>query len=258
MEIEEHTVGVVAELTGVSVRTLHHYDEIGLLEPSDRSAAGYRLYSADDLRRLQRILFYRELDFDLGTIGAVLAEPGVSDEDRLRTQRELLGERIARYQAMTAVIDRELAARKLGLTLTPQERLEVFGSTRLEDNADRAEQRWGGTEQWRQRQRRASAHSARDWLAIRAEQSGIHQRLLDAMRAGVPATSPTAVDLAEEQRLHLHRWFHDCDHDTHRRLAAAYLANERIGRNYDDMAPGLSRYVHDAITANADRATTPT
>jgi DNA-binding transcriptional MerR regulator len=64
MNATEYTVGVVAELAGVSVRTLHHYDEIGLLEPNERSAAGYRLYSTDDLRRLQRILFYRELDFD--------------------------------------------------------------------------------------------------------------------------------------------------------------------------------------------------
>jgi MerR family transcriptional regulator, thiopeptide resistance regulator len=75
------------------------------------------------------------------------------------------------------------------------------------------------------------------------------------MRAGTPATDPAAMDLAEEHRRHLDRWMHDCPPEVHRTLAAAYLANERIGRNYDDMAPGLSRYVHDAIMANADRLT---
>ncbi|MGW5052610.1 MerR family transcriptional regulator [Actinokineospora sp. NPDC004072] len=123
-DVNEHTVGAVAELAGVSVRTLHHYDEIGLLEPSDRSAAGYRLYSAEDLRRLQRILFYRELDFDLATIAAMLAD--ATDEDQLRHQRDLLTERMARHEAMVAAIDKELNARKLGITLTPRERLEVL------------------------------------------------------------------------------------------------------------------------------------
>ncbi|MBF8186022.1 MerR family transcriptional regulator [Nonomuraea sp. K274] len=255
MNAQEHTVGVVAELAGISIRTLHHYDEIGLLEPSDRNAAGYRLYSGDDLRRLQRILFYRELDFDLDTIGAILADPARTDVDRLHEQRRLLTDRIARHQTMVAVIDKELDARKIGIALTLKERLEVFGSTRLEDNAAQAEEKWGGTESWRQQQQRALRYSAEDWDEIRREQSGIHLRLLDAMNAGTPATDPAVMDLAEEHRLHLDRRFHDCDHDTHRTLAKSYLANERIGRNYDDMAPGLSRYIHDAIIANADRAT---
>lgn len=254
MEAQEYTVGVVAELAGVSVRTLHHYDEIGLLEPTGRNAAGYRIYSADDLRVLHRILFYRELDFDLDTIGAILADPARTDVDRLNEQRRLLTARMERHRAMLASIDRELNARSLGLTLTPKERLEVFGSTRLEDGAARAEQRWGGSDLWRQRQERASRYSADDWHEIRGEQSAIHQRLLDAMRTGVPATDPAVMDLAEEHRRHLHRRFHDCDHDTHRALAASYLANERVGLNFDDVAPGLSRYVHDAIVANADRA----
>ncbi len=251
--MNELTVGAVAELAGVSVRTLHHYDELGLLEPGERSRAGYRLYTAADLARLQRILFYRELGFDLAAIGAVLDDPGTSDEDRLREQRRLLTERIERHRAMVAAIDRELSARKLGLTLTPAERLEVFGSTRLEDNADRAEQRWGGTEAWRRRRERVARYTAEDWKTLRDEQAGIHQRLVDAMNAGTPATDPSVMDLAEEHRRFHDRWMHDCDHATHRTLAAAYLANERIGRNYDDMAPGLSRYVHDAIMANCER-----
>jgi MerR family transcriptional regulator, thiopeptide resistance regulator len=255
-DMTEYTVGAVAELAGVSVRTLHHYDEIGLLEPSDRSPAGYRLYSAEDLRRLQRILFYRELDFDLATITTLLTDPGSTDEDQLRRQRDLLAERIARHQAMVAVIDNELNARTLGITLTARERLEVFGSTRLEDNAARAEQRWGHTPGWQQRRQRVATYSQRDWLTIRTAQAGIHQRLLDAMRAGTAPSDPVVMDLAEEHRQHVERWFHDCDHDTHRQLAVAYRDNERIGLNLDDVAPGLSQYVHDAIIANADRATT--
>ncbi len=249
-----HTVGVVAELTGISIRTLHHYDEIGLLEPSRRSAAGYRLYSTDDLHRLQQILFYRELDFDLGTIAGILADPTTTADDHLRRQRGLLTDRITHHKAMVTTIGRELAAHSLGIALSATERLEVLGNTRLEDNADRAEQRWGDTAAWQQRRERSTAHTKDDWLALRAEQNDIHLRLLDQLRRGVPAEDPAVLDIAEEHRRHIQRWFHDCGHDAHRELARAYLANERIGRNYDDMAPGLSRYIHDAIIANSERA----
>jgi DNA-binding transcriptional MerR regulator len=250
--MDEYTVGVVAGLTGVSVRTLHHYDEIGLLEPSERSPAGYRLYSEADLRTLQRVLFYRELDFDLSAIAAILGDPAA---DHLAEQRRLLADRVARHQAMVAVIDKELAARELGMTITAEERLEIFGSTRLEDNAGEILARWGDTGRFRQQRKRTAGYRREDWLALQAELADIHQRLAAAMSAGTPADAPEVMDLAEEHRRHLDHWRHDCDHATHRELARAYLANLRSGRNYDDMVPGLSRYVHDAIMANADRAT---
>jgi DNA-binding transcriptional MerR regulator len=247
MDTEDYTVGAVAGLTGVSVRTLHHYDETGLLQPSGRNAAGYRLYSPHDLRRLQRVLFYRELGFGLDTIAVIVDDPGSTDGDHLRRQRQLLAARIARCQAMAAVIDKELSVRKLGISLTPQERLEVFGGT-LEDLADQAERRLGGTADWTQEQRRTSGYAVQDWQRLLAESAGIHQRLLDAMNNGVPAGDPAAMDLAEEHRQHIDRWYHDCGHEIHRQYAQAYLAND------DDMPPGLAQYCHDAIIANCQRA----
>ncbi|MEV6072291.1 MerR family transcriptional regulator [Nocardia sp. NPDC052001] len=113
---------MVAQATGISVRTLRHYDEIGLLRPGGRSATGYRLYSDGDLNRLQQILFYRELGFGLEDIAAMQTDPDFSDEDHLRRQHELLSDRIVRYQAMVALIDKELSARKAGIALTPAER----------------------------------------------------------------------------------------------------------------------------------------
>jgi DNA-binding transcriptional MerR regulator len=202
MDAEDYTVGVVAGLTGVSVRTLHHYDQTGLLQPGQRNAAGYRMYSPEDLQRLQRILFYRELGFGLEAIAAILADSESTNRDHLQRQRQLLADRIARCQVMMAVIDKELLARKMGLSLTPQERLEIFGSTRLEDHASQAERRWGGTAQLAQRQHRTSGYTRQDWLQLRTEQASIHQRLLDAMKDGLPATDPAVMDLAEEHRQH--------------------------------------------------------
>ena len=91
-ETAGYTVGRVADLSGVTIRTLHHYDEVGLLSPGGRSAAGYRIYEDRDLERLQRILFYRELGFTLGEISTIV-DPRTDTLGHLRRQRGLLNER---------------------------------------------------------------------------------------------------------------------------------------------------------------------
>jgi DNA-binding transcriptional MerR regulator len=250
---DEYTVGVAADMAGVSVRTLHHYDRIGLVRPSSRSPAGYRLYTEADLGRLQRVLFYRELDLDLGDIAEVVSDPKITDEGHLRRQRELIEQRIGRCQGMLAVIDRELTARKGGISLTLQERRKVWGGDRLLEHMDEAERRWGHQPSFAQRQLRTAAYTEQDWLRLRDELHVIHRRLADSLSQGVPATDPAVMDLAEQLRQHTDRWFHDCGYDKHRELAELYRTNQRSGRNYDDMAPGLSQYVHDAIMANCDR-----
>lgn len=155
---------------------------------------------------------------------------------------------------MLAVIDKELAARAAGVALTPQQRRAVFGGDHLLEHADDARREWGDTPEFTQRQQRTSRYTEDDWLRLRAEQSAIHQGLAEAMTRGVPATDPVAMDLAELLRRHTDHWLHDCDHETHREMAQHYRANKRSGRNYDDMVPGLSQYVHDAIVANCARA----
>jgi DNA-binding transcriptional MerR regulator len=252
---DDYTVGAAAEMTGVSVRTLHHYDQIGLVRPSSRSPAGYRLYTEADLGLLQRVLFYRELDMDLGDIAGVVSDPEITDEAHLRRQREMIEQRIARSRAMLAVIDRELAARRGGVRLTPEERRKVWGGDRLVEHLDEAERQWGHQPSFVQRQQRTASYTEQDWLKLRDELHAIHRGLADAMGRGVPATDPVAMDLAEDLRQHTDRWFHDCGYDEHRELAELYRTNRRSGRNYDDMAPGLSQYVHDAIMANCDRVT---
>jgi len=254
---DEYTVGAVAELAGVSVRSLHHYDRIGLLTPSGRNAAGYRVYSLPDLRRLQQILYYRALGFTLQDIARILADPGQDARAHLRRQHRLLREQISRRQDMLAAIEKELEAGKMGIALTPEEQLEIFGTDKVSGEwAEEAERRWGDTEAWAQSQRRAATYTKQDWIEIQAEATAINREILAAMTAGAPADDPRVTDLAERHRQHISRWFYDCTYDLHRGLAEMYLADERFGKNYDDMAPGLSGYVHDAILANADRATT--
>jgi DNA-binding transcriptional MerR regulator len=169
--MDEYTVGEAARLSHVSVRTLHHYDEIGLLVPGGRSAAGYRLYSAADLQRLQQILLYRELDFPLGEIAQVLAGDGSGPDAtaHLRRQHGLLRARQARTATLLSAIERELEARKMGIALTPQEQFEIFGTSKLEEHQAEAEQKWGDTGAWQQSRRKTAAYTKDDWIMIKAE-----------------------------------------------------------------------------------------
>lgn len=256
MNDDEYPVGAVARLAGVSVRTLHHYDRIGLLTPSGRNAAGYRIYTLPDLKRLQQILFYRALGFTLDDVAKILAGPGQDAAAHLRRQHRLLREQISRRRGMLAAIEKELEAGKMGIALTPEEQLEIFSTDKVSGEwAAEAEQRWGGTGAWTQSQRRATAYTKQDWLEIQAEADAINRGFAAAMTAGTPAADPRAMDLAERHRQHITRWFYDCTYEMHRGLAEMYVADERFTQTYDAIAPGLARYTHDAVLANADRAT---
>ena len=122
------TVGRVAELADVSVRTLHHYDEIGLVRPSARTAAGYRAYSAADVERLREVLAYRRLGFGLREVADLVDDPSTDAVAHLRRLRGLLLVRRDRADAMVAAIDRELDARSKGMDVTPEEQLQMLGA----------------------------------------------------------------------------------------------------------------------------------
>ena len=234
-------MGEVAQLAGTTVRTLHHYDEIGLVRPRGRTPAGYRLYEHEDLERLQQVLAYRELGMSLDEVAAVLA--GDTDPTAaLARQHALLLDRIAQLQATADRVRRTWEARTMGTQADPE---GMF--------AAEAEERWGDTEAWRESQRRTSAYGPEDWAAIRAEAAQIEQRLADLQRAGEPATGDAAVAAAEEHRQHISRWFYACPREVHRALGQMYVADERFTAHYEQVAPGLAAYVSAAVEANADR-----
>lgn len=248
------TVGRLASLAGVTVRTLHHYDEIGLVTPSARTAAGYRAYGAADVDRLRQVLTYRRLGFGLREVAELVADPAADAVAHLRRQRDLLMEQRDRADAMVAAIDKELEARAMGINLTPQEQLEVFGTDKAGGEwADEARERWGGTDAYRQSQRRAAAYTKDDWARIKAEADRCVQDFAAALRGGFPPGAADAMELAERHRRHISENFYDCGYPMHECLARMYVTDPRFAASYDAVEPGLARYVHDAITANAAR-----
>lgn len=247
------TVGQVAELTGVTIRTLHHYGQIGLLEPQDRTSAGYRQYSDADLQRLRQILFYRELGFPLDEIATILDDPVADAVAHLRRQRQLLTERIERLEYMVASVDKEMEALTMGGQLTPEEQFEIFGPNYSPEYDTEARQRWGDTPEWAQSQQRTGEFGKQQWIEVKQEMDDLNRRLAQTMRSGAAPDSAVAMDLAQEHR-HSIETFYDCSPQMHRCLGDMYVTDERFTRTYDEVAPGLARWLRDAIHANADRA----
>lgn len=247
------TVGQVTERFDVTVRTLHHYDEIGLLVPSERTSAGYRLYTDKDIARLQHVVVYRRLGFALDEIATLLDDPSADVSGHLRRQRAAVMSRLDEMRDLVTAIDRALEREMSGIKLTKEEQKELFGDGFSEDYADEAEQRWGETEAWKQSQKRTSKYTKQDWAEVKAEMDATNAAFVSAMTDGDPATSERAMDAAEQHRLHIHNRFYDLTPDSHRGLARMYLADPRFTKTYEDIAPGLAQYVHDAIIANCAR-----
>ncbi|MEV6763790.1 MerR family transcriptional regulator [Streptomyces sp. NPDC051105] len=251
-----YSVGQVARFAGVTVRTLHHYDEIGLLVPGERSPAGHRRYGDGDLDRLQRILFYRELGFPLDEVAALLDDPDADPRAQLRRQYELLTARIEKLRKMAAAVEHAMEARRMGINLTPEERFEVFGDKDPERYAEEAEQRWGGTEAYAESRRRAARYTKADWQRMKAEADDWGERYAALVNEAEPPVGGRAMDMAEEHRRHISSWFYDCPYEMHRCLAGMYVSDERFKAFYDSMAPGLAEHLKGAIEANAARHTT--
>ena len=244
------TVGQVAERFAITVRTLHHYDEVGLLSPSERTRAGYRLYSEQDLTRLQHVVVYRRLGFALEEIALLLENPE-SVEQHLRRQRAAVTSRLDEMRDLVAAIDRALEREMNSERATDDELKELFGEG-FHDAQAEAEERWGETDAWRQSRERTKNYSKADWEEVKAESDRTHQAFTDAMDAGEPPTSDVAMGAAELHRASMQR-FYDCSYDVHRNLADMYVSDPRFTATYDEIRPGMSHYVRDAIHANADR-----
>ncbi|MGW0818827.1 MerR family transcriptional regulator [Streptomyces viridiviolaceus] len=248
-----YSVGQVAGFAGVTVRTLHHYDDIGLLTPSERSHAGHRRYSDADLDRLQQILLYRELGFPLDEVAVLLDDPDADPRAHLRRQHELLTARIEKLREMAAAVEHAMEARSMGINLTPEEKFEVFGDHDPEQYEDEVRERWGNTDAYRRSRQRTAAYTKDDWKRLTDEFDAIHRRMADLMADGTPADSEEAMDTAEEHRRFISSSYYDCGHEMHTCLGEMYVADPRFTATYDKIRPGLAVYLRDAIAANADR-----
>lgn len=252
--LKARTVRQLAKAAGVSVRTLHHYDQIGLLKPSARSQTGYRLYGEADLLRLQQILFYRELDFPLADIKALLDRPGFDQVEALRGHRRMLTERAERLARLLRTVDRTIA--KLTgedtMSLTDE---DIYAGFSAEERAKfkgyeaEAAARWG--ELAAESQRRVRAMTRAQWQAIQQEGSAITQRMAELM--GRPVDDADVQATIARQ----HAWienFYPCSAEIFRGLGQMYVDDPRFAANYEKVKPGLAAFMRDAMACYAGHA----
>ena len=245
------TVGELSRLTGVTVRALHHYDEIGLVRPSQRTAAGYRLYDEPDVLRLQQVLVLRELGVPLDEIGAAID----AAEDRaalLRKHRAALAERRTRIDAMLAAVDAALEVLERGKQMmTPDDFKVMFDGFNPADHEDEVQARWGKTSAYQESARRTRQYGKPEWEAIRSESEAIYARLAQLMQQGAAASDPAVQAAVEDHRKHIERWFYPCPSQMHKGLGEMYVADPRFTATLDKKGgEGFARFFRDAIAAS--------
>lgn len=243
----------MADLAGISVRALRHYDELGLLRPSGRSDAGWRLYAPEDLNRLQQVLFYRELGFGLTEIRDLMADPRFDRREALVVQRGLIVAKTARLKAILDLIDKTLASIERGMEMSKEEIFEVFGDFDPAEYEEEVKERWGDTEAYKESARRTAGYTKEDWQRIKDEGEAWMTKAIELFDNGTAPDDPKAKALAEEARLAIDRNFYPCSRSMHMMLGEGYVSDPRFTEYYDKHRSGLAKWFNEAIKANAAR-----
>lgn len=244
----KQTVKEISRLCGVSVRTLHYYDEIGLLHPAETTEAGYRLYGPEEIARLQQILFFRELDFSLQEIQSILDCPSFDANQALARHRSLLYMKKERLEGLIGLIDGILKGEK-------DMSLKEFASNAIEaaqkEYALEAKERWGNTEAYQESQRKTTEYGKEDWNLVQKEMESLFQAFAANMdqSPGSPAVQQTVA----AYQSYLSRNFYVCGNEMLMGLGEMYLADSRFQQNIDRYGDGLTRFITEAIRAYCAR-----
>ena len=247
-EEQDRTVGEAAGLVGVSVRTLHHWHEIGLVAPQGRSYAGYRLYSEDDLARIHQVLLYRETGMPLAQVKEIL--DAADDPVRhLARQRQLLAQRISHLQEKVSAVEQLMEEMSMEKKVSAKERAEILGEGWDPAWDDEAEERWGDTEEWKHSSGRVAQMSTDDWKVAKANVDVLEETLAKAFSAGVEPGSDEADELAELHLAWLNQWV-ETTHEKQVLMARMYTEDPRFQAHYDDRVPGLAAWVRTIVEEN--------
>ncbi|WP_135849011.1 MerR family transcriptional regulator [Serinibacter arcticus] len=247
---EARTVGAVAHALGVSVRTLHHWDELGVATPSTRTAGGYRAYLPADVARARRVLLLRDLGVPLARIPALMTATAAQRRTELVRRRAELDERIKRLQEVAAGVEAVLEADEKGVLLSDAEAAEAFGPTWDPAWSEQARERWGDTAQWAEHAERSAGRGAREWADVVEAVREVLRVMAAARTAGVRPEDAAAVALAERHRAAMGEHFHVTP-SMHVVLGRTYVSEPGFTREIEAVQEGLTAWLLAAIEAAA-------
>ena len=248
--MKAYTVSRLARMAGVSVRTLHHYDQIGLLRPSARTEAGYRLYGEPELLRLQQILFFKELDMPLEDVRRVLDDPGFDQVAALEQHRQSLQRRVERLMRLLKTIDRTIdRIREDDMTLTDEELYEGFTPEQIEQVKREVREMYDPA-LVEESERRVKKMSRAQWKAVGAEG--------EAVTTALAALADRDPGDAEVQKLiaRHHAWienFYPCSAEVYRGLGRGYVEHPKFRAFYERYRLGLADFMCAAMSRYADQ-----
>ena len=229
-----------AEFTGVSVRTLHYYDEIGLLRPFDvDKATGYRFYNEESLLRMQEILFYRELDFSLKSIGEILSSSNYNKTKALQEQKQLLILKKERLERLISAIDEA----EKGVNV-----MKAFDNSEFEKYKSEAQERWGKTDAYKEHAQKTKGYGKDKWNNLAADMNAILGEFAICMKKGNTPDAEEAQALVKKLQNHITENYYTCTNEILFGLGQMYVADERFKNNIDKHADGTAAYVCEAIS----------
>ena len=229
-----------AQFTGVSVRTLHYYDEIGLLKPARvDKATGYRYYDEQSLLRMQEILFYRELDFSLKSIEEILSSPHYDKTQALKEQKQLLILKRERLENLISAIDSAMKGENV---------MTAFDNSKFEQYKAEAQKKWGKTEAYQEHAEKTRGYSKDKWNSLAAGMDAIMGQFAESMKHGDTPDSDTAQDLVKALQGHITENYYTCTKEILFGLGQMYVADDRFRQNIDKHADGTATFIRDAIT----------
>ena len=239
----------VADMVGVSVRTLHHYDQIGILKPESVTTAGYRLYTEVDLERLQQVLFFKELDFNLQEIKEILDNPSFDRKHALKTHRELLIEKKKRLDKIIKSVDKTIDSIEGGIDMSKKEMFEGFDMTEIEAHkekyAEETKQKYGKTDAYKESMKKTSKYTKEDWARIKASNERIYGKIVANMDKGIE--DPEVQKAVGELRQEITDNYYNCTVEIFRGLGDLYVNDPRFTANIDKYKEGLAEFLSEAM-----------
>ena len=232
-----------AKLCGVSVRTLHYYDEIGLLKPAfvDEQNS-YRFYDEKSLESIQEILFYRELDFPLKSISEILSSPDYDKQKALKEQRKLL---VLKKQRLERIIDALEDAQKGKITMNAFDNNE-FETSRKQYEAE-AKERWGKTDAYKEHEQKTASYSKDKWQQVNDGLNDVLAQFAECLQSGQSPDSNEAQAYVKELQSYITENYYTCGNDSLKGLGQMYVADERFKKNIDKHATGTADFISKAI-----------
>ncbi len=244
-----YSINQLAKLAGISVRTLHYYDEIGLLRPGRVEKNGYRSYGEDDLLRLQQILFFRELDLPLTDVKKMLDSPAFDRVRALRDHRQLIALKIKRLNGLSATIDKTVRKLTSEINMDDKELYDAFDMKEVGQYAEEAKRRWGHTDAYKQSTARVKKMGKAGLARIAKESDELMKEI--AARAGEAPDSEAVQKLIKRHYDNL-RNFYEPTLEMYRGLAEMYVADPRFTAYYEKYRHGLAEFMRQAMIAFCD------